>query len=614
MNEHFVPRQGRPRGAPRPRRHLHGGHPGHEPGPGRLADDRVPDARPGAVLRRAPTSRPRTATAGPGFRTLLDADRRPLAARTAPALRAQAAELDALPARERAARARDRRRARTSCARRSPSSRATSTSAGAASAARPSSRPPPACRLLLRAHRRFGDADALAHGRARRSTRWPAAACTTSSAAASTATRSTSAGWCPHFEKMLYDNALLARVYLEGFQATGDAFYQRIAARDPRLRPARDDVARGRLLLRDRRRHRGRGGQVLRLDAGGDPGGACGDAEDARASSAPYYDITERGQLRRAQHPEHARGRSARWPRELGIAARRSWTRVARRARAPVCTRRARGACRPALDDKVLTAWNGLMIGALAEGHRVLGEPRYLDAAARAADFLLRPPARGGRTAAAHLARGHARTSPPTSRTTPTWPTALARPLRGGRRRRATCARRSALAERDPRRTSPPRTGGFFSTARDHEPLIVRHREGHDGATPAANARRRARPGPALLSPRPRGPARARRSRRSAPRARAIARQPRAFATSLVAVDLLLEGPVELALVGATSDPGREALRARGRRATTCPTASSRQHDPAARRRGPAAARGQGAGRAAAPRSTSAATSPASAR
>ena len=41
----------------------------------------------------------------------------------------------------------------------------------------------------------------------------------------------------------------------------------------------------------------------------------------------------------------------------------------------------------PALDDKVLTAWNGLMIGALAEGFRVLGERRYLEAASRAADF-----------------------------------------------------------------------------------------------------------------------------------------------------------------------------------------------------------------------------------
>jgi uncharacterized protein YyaL (SSP411 family) len=43
----------------------------------------------------------------------------------------------------------------------------------------------------------------------------------------------------------------------------------------------------------------------------------------------------------------------------------------------------------PGLDDKILTAWNGMMISAMAEGYRILGDRRYLDAATRAADFLL---------------------------------------------------------------------------------------------------------------------------------------------------------------------------------------------------------------------------------
>ena len=78
----------------------------------------------------------------------------------------------------------------------------------------------------------------------------------------------------PHFEKMLYDNALLARVYLHGYQVLG----QRALARDlrahARLGATRDARRRGRLLLGARRRLRGRGGQVLRLDAGRDPRGA----------------------------------------------------------------------------------------------------------------------------------------------------------------------------------------------------------------------------------------------------------------------------------------------------------------------------------------------------
>ena len=71
----------------------------------------------------------------------------------------------------------------------------------------------------------------------------------------------------PHFEKMLYDNALLARAYLHGWQVTGDPLFRDRRRGDARLGAARDARARGRLLLGARRRLRGRGGQVLRLDA-----------------------------------------------------------------------------------------------------------------------------------------------------------------------------------------------------------------------------------------------------------------------------------------------------------------------------------------------------------
>ena len=71
----------------------------------------------------------------------------------------------------------------------------------------------------------------------------------------------------PHFEKMLYDNALLARAYLHGWQVTGEPLLPHGRRGDARLGAARDARPRGRLLLRARRGLRGRGGQVLRLDA-----------------------------------------------------------------------------------------------------------------------------------------------------------------------------------------------------------------------------------------------------------------------------------------------------------------------------------------------------------
>ena len=71
----------------------------------------------------------------------------------------------------------------------------------------------------------------------------------------------------PHFEKMLYDNALLARAYLHAFQVTRRPVVRARRDRDAGLRPARAAPARGRLRLGARRRLGGRRGQVLRVDA-----------------------------------------------------------------------------------------------------------------------------------------------------------------------------------------------------------------------------------------------------------------------------------------------------------------------------------------------------------
>jgi len=102
--------------------------------------------------------------------------------------------------------------------------------------------------------------------------------------------------------------------------------------------------------------------------------------------------------------------------------------------------------------------------------------------------------------------------------------------------------------------------GGFYTTAKTHEPLIIRAREGADGATPSGNAvavsalarlsfhydRQDLREA-AIGGIRAYG--------------RQMARYPRAFAKSLAVVDLLAEGPIELAFVGAPNDPGLEALQ-----------------------------------------------------
>ena len=121
----------------------------------------------------------------------------------------------------------------------------------------------------------------------------------------------------PHFEKMLYDNALLARAYLHGWQLTGEPLFAAGRRGDARLGPARDARAGGRLLLRARRRLRGRRGQVLCLERRRAARGACRRARRRRGDRLVRRHRP--GQLRGRQHPG-ARAGPAGPPRRLARA------------------------------------------------------------------------------------------------------------------------------------------------------------------------------------------------------------------------------------------------------------------------------------------------------
>ncbi len=201
---------------------------------------------------------------------------------------------------------------------------------------------------------------------------------------------STDAEWLvPHFEKMLYDQAMLAIAYLEAFEAHANSLY--------------GDTARGIFdyVLRDMTAPEG--GFYCAEDA--DSEGLEGKfyvwrPEEILALLGPdtgrlfmaHYDVTPEGNfdephgpknhsILREIHPlaetAHQANLSEEDLRARFAAARRKLF-EARRKRIP-----------PLKDDKILTDWNGLMIAALAKGSQVLGEPRYSEAARRAADFLL---------------------------------------------------------------------------------------------------------------------------------------------------------------------------------------------------------------------------------
>jgi len=174
----------------------------------------------------------------------------------------------------------------------------------------------------------------------------------------------------PHFEKMLYDNALLARAYLHGWQVSGNQRFVRVCREtlDWALREMRGPE----------------GGFCAALDA--DSEGVEGKfyvwtVEQLRAVLGPalaeeaiaYFGATESGNFEHATNVLEARGPEPRSLEEI-----RRVLYEARSARV-----------RPGLDDKRLTAWNALMVSALAEVGAVLGDQRYVEAAVACASFLL---------------------------------------------------------------------------------------------------------------------------------------------------------------------------------------------------------------------------------
>jgi hypothetical protein len=375
----------------------------------------------------------------------------------------------------------------------------------------------------------------------------------------------------PHFEKMLYDNALLARCYVEAWQATGEPAYRRIATE------TLDYILRE-MTAPD-------GGFYSATDA--DSEGVEGkffvwtpeeiarilpDERDARLFCA-YYDITPGGNWERRSIPNRLRP-AEEVARDLGMSVEEVEAAVAR-LRPRVYEARATRVP-PALDDKILTAWNGMMLSAMAEAARLLGEPRYLAAAEKTADFLLTTHSRpdGGLYRTSRLGRAHL----PAYLEDYAW---LAEGLidlyeAGAEERYLREALR--LAERILADFADREHGGFFTTAEQHETLIVRVREGADGATPSGNAvAAEALARLAFHFDRPD----LREQAALAVRAygRMIARHPRAFAKGLLVADLLLHGPVELAFVGTPGEPGYEALLAEVRR-HPLPRRIIAHHDP----------------------------------
>jgi hypothetical protein len=285
----------------------------------------------------------------------------------------------------------------------------------------------------------------------------------------------------PHFEKMLYDNALLVPCYLDALAITGNADYARVAREtcDYVLREMTDPL----------------GGFYSTQDADSEgeegkffvwtPAEIEAVLGDAAAKTFCYvYNVTPEGNF------EHGRSILNR-PKTLaqcGQILGRDVSELERElshSRTKLLAARERRV-HPGLDDKVLVAWNGLMIEAMVQAAAVLDESRYLAAAERAADFLL-----------THLRR-------PDGRLLHSWRAGTAR--LDAYLDDYTCLASAlvSLYEADfderwieaaiqlvdvvLRQFEDTRHGGFFFTASDHETLITRQKDLYDNAVPSGNS------------------------------------------------------------------------------------------------------------------------------
>ena len=280
----------------------------------------------------------------------------------------------------------------------------------------------------------------------------------------------------PHFEKMLYDNALLARLYARAWLVTRADRYRRVATETCAY------------LLREMRHPEGGFFSSQDADSEGVEGkffvwswgeltAVAGEAVATAFGASPDGNWEGANVL---WHPVPVAAVAQELERdpdalERDVEAARSELFRAREARV-----------RPATDDKVLAAWNGLAISALAEAGRAFGEPRFVEAATQAAEFVL-----------AHLRRDDGR---------------LLRSWREGRPGRPGYAddhalmaeacltlyettfelrwfeRARELADDLVRLFHDPERGGFFQTGSDAESLVLRPKDLYDNAVPSGNS------------------------------------------------------------------------------------------------------------------------------
>ncbi|HID28673.1 MAG TPA: thioredoxin domain-containing protein [Desulfobacterales bacterium] len=355
----------------------------------------------------------------------------------------------------------------------------------------------------------------------------------------------------PHFEKMLYDQALLALAYTEAYQFTRNVTFGNVA-REVFTYVLRDMTA---------------------------PGGGFYSAEDADSEGkeglfyvwtpqevkkylgeetgnlfCQFYDITETGNFEEGRSIPHIPVPFETFAAKHGVDLTRL-EEVLKDARAILFDVRERRV-RPLKDDKILTSWNGLMIAAFAKGYQVFGEQAYADAAERAAGFILENiRASDGRLLRRYRQGDAAYPGYLDDYAFLVWGlTELYEATFDIRYLEEAVALNEAMTDIFWDRQD----GGLYFTGKGNEPLITRSKEIYDGALPSGNSiaalnflRLARMTGDLGFEKRAEELARA--------FSRQVTAQPIAYTQLLVALDFMVGPSREIVIAG---DPSLEATRA----------------------------------------------------
>ena len=342
----------------------------------------------------------------------------------------------------------------------------------------------------------------------------------------------------PHFEKMLYDNALLARVYLHAWQVTGDALYRRVC------RETLDWA------LHEMRGPEGGFYSALDADSDGVEGKFYVWSRDelsviAGDEAADWFGASATGNFEGANILTRGEGS----PPELDdwraglyeVRKERIW---------------------PALDDKRLCSWNALMISALADAGAVLEDEHYLDAASQAADFVLTRMCDANGRLLRTWKDGEGRLNAYLEDYAYVVEALLTLYEASWEPRWFTAARETADTMIE--RFADDERGGFFDTSDDHEQLVARRKSLDDNPIPSGNSsaafgllRLAALTGERGYEARADGVFRL--------LGEVARRHPQAFAHLLQALDFYFASVREVAIVGPDADALARVVRSRFR-------------------------------------------------